>query len=82
MVPKGKPGLSMSGLAQSLFHLEAVREASHLDLQALEKFIATCMEEIYALSLSGANNTRKMKIVRLEYRARMLRDEWKRRQAN
>jgi hypothetical protein len=38
----------------------------------LETMSTTLMEDIYQLSLTGANNDRKMRLVALEYRARLV----------
>ena len=40
------------------------------------------MGEIYELSLSGKDNDRKMKLVKIEYRARMLLERFKKLGAN
>ena len=43
----------------------------------LERLIATCMDAVYDLSVSGEDNERKMKIVAIEYRARLLLERFK-----
>jgi hypothetical protein len=48
----------------------------------LEKFIAARMDEIHELSISGADNDRKLRLVGFEFEARKLRDAWEQRQVN
>ncbi len=60
--------------AAVLSELNRVPGPTHIDLETLEKFIARCMNEVFALSRNGTDDARKMRLVGLEYRARILRD--------
>ena len=73
---------SVDDYAAVLSELNRVPAPTHFDLEALETFIARCMKEVFALSRTGTDDARKMKLVGLEYRARILRDRWKRIGAN
>ena len=48
----------------------------------LETMIATLMEDIYQFSLTGADNGRKMRLVALEYRARLLLETFRKQNVN
>ena len=43
----------------------------------LERLIASCMDEVYALAKSGNDNDRKMQLVGIEYRARLVLERFK-----
>jgi hypothetical protein len=65
-----------------LAELEETHSPSHFDKEMLEKFIAERMDEIYKLSISGADDDGKMVLVGIEFEARKLHDAWKKLQAN
>ncbi len=48
----------------------------------LESVIAWCMDEIHRLARSGEDDERKMKLVALEYRARLVLERLRKRDAN
>ena len=48
----------------------------------LERFIAWCMDEIFRLAKGGDDDERKMKLVALEYRARLVLERFRKRDAN
>ncbi len=48
----------------------------------LEQFIAWCMDDVYRLAKSGEDDERKMKLVALEYRARLVLERFRKRDAN
>ncbi len=48
----------------------------------LEQFIAWCMDEIFRLAKSGEDDERKMRLVALEYRARLVLERFRKRDAN
>lgn len=48
----------------------------------LSAMISDCMDEVFELSKSVEDNTRKMQLVGVEYRARLLLDRWKQRSRN
>ena len=67
-------------------HLIETLEADLAKLPAfyidLERFIAWCMDEIFRLAKSGEDDERKMKLVALEYRARLVLERFRKRDAN
>ena len=48
----------------------------------LERFVSWCMDEIFRLAKSGEDDERKMKLVALEYRARLVLERFRKRDAN
>ncbi len=48
----------------------------------LENAIAWCMDEIYRLAKSGEHPDEKMKLVALEYRARLVLERYRKQDAN
>ena len=48
----------------------------------LENVIAWCMDEIHRLAKSGEDDEPKMKLVALEYRARLVWERFRKRDAN
>ena len=48
----------------------------------MEQFIAWCMDEIFELAKSGEDDEGKMKLVALEYRARLVLERFRKRDAN
>ncbi len=48
----------------------------------VEPMIATLMAHIYQLSLTGADNDRKMRLVALEYRARLVLERFRKQNVN
>ena len=48
----------------------------------LETMITTLTEDIYQLSLTGADNDRKMQLVALEYRARLVLARFRKQNVN
>ncbi len=67
-------------------HLIETLEADPSKLPAfcldLEQFIAWCMDEIFRPAKSGEDDERKMKLVALEYRARLVLERFRKRDAN
>ncbi len=57
--------------------LEESPESVQLHHGELERLIASCVDEIFVLAKSGANNDRKMQLVGVEYRARLLMERYK-----
>ena len=60
--------------------LDALEESpQHVQLHhgELESLIAECMDEVYELAKSGADNDRKMQLVGIELRARLLLERYK-----
>ncbi len=72
-------------LTRSL-HLIETLEADPTKLPAfyfhLESVIAWCMDEIFRLAKSGEDDEGKMKLVALEYRARLVLERFRTRDAN
>ena len=62
--------------------LEESPERVPLYYSELEATIATLMEDIYQLSLTGADNDRKMRLVTLEYRARLVLERFRKQNVN
>ena len=62
--------------------LERSPERVPLYFGNLETMIATLMEDIYQLSQTGADNDRKMRLVALEYRARLVLDRFRKQNVN
>ncbi len=48
----------------------------------LEQLVAWCMDEIHRLAKSGEDDEPKMKLVALEYRARLVLERFRKRDAN
>ncbi len=48
----------------------------------LENVISWCTDEIFRLAKSGEDDERKMKLVALEYRARLVLERFRKRDAN
>ena len=48
----------------------------------LETMIATLMEDIYQLSLTAADSDRKMRLIALEYRARLVLERFRKQNVN
>ena len=48
----------------------------------LERIIAWCMDEIFRLAESGEDDERKMKLVALEYRARLVLERFRKERCN
>ncbi|MHC4696555.1 MAG: hypothetical protein ACYTFA_07430 [Planctomycetota bacterium] len=65
-----------------LSDLEQSPQRVQLHHAGLESMVAWCMDEIYRLAKSGKHKERKMELVRLEYRARLLVDRWKKQAQN
>ena len=65
-----------------LADLEQQADRVQLHHAELENLIASCMDEIYELSLSGKEKDRKMKLVAIEHRARLVLARFKKLGAN
>ncbi len=67
-------------------HLIEMLEADLVKVPAfylhLESVITWCMDEIFRLAKSGEDDERKMKLVALEYRARLVLERFRKRGAN
>ena len=63
----------------SLSLLNQIPEIVRIQLHhgELERLIASCMDEVYALAKSGDDNDRKMQLVGIELRARVLLERYK-----
>lgn len=62
--------------------LEKSPERVQLYHRELEVMIATLMEDIYQLSLTGTDNARKMRLVALECRARLVLERYRQQNTN
>ena len=62
--------------------LEQSPESVQLHHGELERLIASCMDEVYALAKSGDDNDRKMQLVGIELRARLLLERYKKLSVN
>ncbi len=70
------------GSTQKLLRdLEREPKRVQLHKTALEESIAWCMDEIHRLAQDGETQ-RKMQLVAIEYRARLLRELWTKRNLN
>ncbi len=67
-------------LDEPLFELELERDPASVQLHhgRLEEAVATCMSDIYKLPLSVADSDHKMKLVAIEYRARLVLERFRR----
>lgn len=58
-------------------YLERSPRTLKLYFTELQRLIAECMDEVYELAKTGADNDRKMLLVNLEYRSRLLLKRWR-----
>lgn len=60
-----------------LTELERHPERAQLHHGEIEKIIASCMDEVYGLAKTGADDERKMRLVAIEHRARLPLERFK-----
>ena len=68
--------------ASLLTDLERAPERVQLHHGELEGIVSVCMDDIYELVGTGADNDRKMRLVAIEYRARLLLERFKKLRIN
>ena len=69
--------MNLANAKTLLDSLEDSPESVQLHFAELERLIASCMDEVYELAKSGADNDRKMELVDIELRARLLLERYK-----
>ena len=70
-------GMNLTTTKTLLDSLEESPQQVQLHYRELERLIASCMDEVFALAKSGEDNDRKMELVGIEYRARLLLERYK-----
>ena len=69
--------MNLTDANKLLTELNDSPESVQLHHGELEQLIASCMDSVYRLSVSSEDNERKMRLVAIEYRARLLLERFK-----
>jgi len=69
--------MNLADADKLLTELDSSPESVQLHHGELKRLVASCMDAVYDLSVSGEDNERKMRLVAIEYQARLLLERFK-----